>query len=199
MVEQRLKELPRQLTGSGAVALALCFLIWQRADLAVVAASIYFLLACTIATLALANLLNAALALAGLAINTASGGWSGVLFSATGLVLGIGLLILPWLMGGFGAGDVKALGALGALVGPRPLLHVFVYMAFFGGAMAVLHYVCARDLKQKAFEWWISVKASALALDPKLLKPSRCEPLRFPYAAAIAFGYYTYLTFGGVL
>lgn len=145
------------------------------------------------------NVLNAALALAGLSINTVGSGWSGFSLSLGGAALGIGLLLVPWLMGGFGAGDVKALGALGALIGPVPLLHVFVYMAFFGGGMAILHYIFERDLKQKTVEWWSCAKASALTMDPRLLKPSHSEPLRFPYAAAICFGYYTYLTFGGVL
>jgi hypothetical protein len=31
-----------------------------------------------------------------------------------------------------------------------------------------------------------------------MIIPTTTEPLRFPYAAAIAFGYYTYLTCGGV-
>lgn len=201
MAQERLKGLPRYLTGAAAAALALCFLIWQRADTAVAVASIYFLLACAMDTLhsRIPNILNAALTLAGLIINTTAGGWSGLLFSASGLALGIGLLLLPWLMGGFGAGDVKALGALGALVGPKPLLQVFVYMAFYGGAMAVLHYLCNRDLKQKAIEWWGSIKACALSRDPAQLRPERQEPLRFPYAAAIAFGYYTWLVHGGVL
>lgn len=201
MPSEPLRNLPRQLTGAGAVSLALCFLIWRRADLVVAVASLYFILACAMDTVhsRIPNLLNAALALAGLAINAAGGGWSGLLFSLGGLALGIGLLLFPYLMGGFGAGDVKAIGALGALIGPKSLLHVFVYMAFYGGAMAVLHYICNRDLKQKTREWWVSVKACALTRDPRQFKPATREPLKFPYAAAIAFGYYTWLVRGGVL
>lgn len=201
MAQVQFSQIPRVLTGIGAAALALYFLIGQGTDVAVAAASIYFILACATDSLRsrIPNVLNAALALAGLTINLTGAGWSGALFSLGGLTLGIGLLIIPWLMGGFGAGDVKALGALGALIGPAALLHVFVYMAFFGGAMAVLHYVCERDLRARGMEWWHCAKASVLAMDPRLMKPSRSEPLRFPYAAAIAFGYYTHLVFGGVL
>ena len=201
MVSERLRNLPRMLTGIGAAVLALWFLIGQRAELAVAAASIYFALACAMDTVhaRIPNVLNAALALAGLAINIASSGWSGFLFSLSGLGLGIGLLLLPYLMGGFGAGDVKALGALGALIGPQPLLHVFVYMAFYGGAMAVIHYLCNRDLVEKSREWWACAKACALTGDPRQFKPADGEPLRFPYAAAIAFGYYTWIIRGGVL
>jgi prepilin peptidase CpaA len=72
-------------------------------------------------------------------------------------------------------------------------------MAFFGGAMAVLHYLFEHNVKEKASEWLVSVKASVLTMDPSMIKPAKSESLRFPYAAAIAFGYYTYLTLGGVL
>lgn len=194
-------ELPRLLVGSLAIAVALVFLVTHRADAIVVIASLYFILACASDALRskIPNLLNAALALAGLILNYVNGGLSGLTYSALGLLLGIGLLFLPWLMGGFGAGDVKALGALGALLGPRPLLHVFVYMAFFGGAMAILHYLCERNVREKAGAWWVSVRATVLLRDPRMIKPAQTESLRFPYAAAIAFGYYTYLVYGGVL
>ena len=196
-----IKELPRHLTGLGAMVLSLYFMVTRGTDPAIAVASSYFFLACAIDTryAKIPNLLNALMALAGLLLSTAASGWSGALLSLSGLALGIALLLLPYLMGGFGAGDVKALGALGALVGPHALMHIFVYMALFGGGMAVLHYVFHHDLAQKTREAWTSIKASALSRDLRQLKPSSREPLRFPYAAAIAFGYYSYLSWGGVL
>jgi len=108
------------------------------------------------------------------------------------------LLIIPWLMGGMGAGDVKALGALGAMLGPSQLIHVFIYMGVIGGVLAILHYACERSLSAKASEWFHILKASALTRDPYLLIPESTLVSRFPYATAIAFGYYSYLTFGKV-
>jgi prepilin peptidase CpaA len=165
-----------------------------------VIASIYFIFACAFDTIKakIPNILNAGLAIAGPAFFFHTAGWTGLLTSLAGLVLGLGLLLLPWLMGGMGAGDVKALGALGALLGPRPLLHVFIYMGLIGGIMAILHYLFERNLKEKAAEWLHTIKATVLTNDPNMIVPSKTETLRFPYAAAIAFGYYTYLSFGGV-
>lgn len=145
------------------------------------------------------NVLNASLAIAGLALFFYVDGWPGLLSGLAGLALGLSLLMIPWFMGGMGAGDVKALGALGALLGPRPLIHVFVYMGLIGGIMAILHYLLERNIKEKANEWSESIKATILTQDPTLIVPTKTESLRFPYAAAIAFGYYTYLTFGEVL
>jgi len=171
---------------------------WPDASLALV--SIYLILACAIDTLKsrIPNLLNAGLALAGLTLFFYHDGWAGLLSSLLGMALGLGLLMLPWLMGGMGAGDVKALGALGAVLGPEQVFHVFLYMGLYGGLLAILHYLFARNLKAKAVEWLGSFKATVLTKDPAMLVPAKTEPLRFPYAAAIAFGYYTYLTYGGV-
>jgi prepilin peptidase CpaA len=98
-----------------------------------------------------------------------------------------------------GAGDVKALGALGAILGPQQVFHVFVYMGLYGGILAILHYLFAHNLKNMVSFWADSFKATVLTKDPRMLVPTRTESLRFPYAAAIAFGYYTYLTLGSVL
>jgi len=44
-------------------------------------------------------------------------GMNGVGFSLGGMFAGIALLIIPYAMGGMGAGDVKLLGAIGSFVG----------------------------------------------------------------------------------
>lgn len=69
--------------------------------------------------------------LAGFAINIYNSGWNGFLFSGKGLLVGAGLLFIPFLLGGMSAGDVKLLGAIGAIKGM-----VFVFYAFIGTALA---------------------------------------------------------------
>ena len=49
-------------------------------------------------------------------------GWSGLLFSLGGAALGLGILFMPYLMGGLGAGDVKFVMAIGTWLGPVLLL-----------------------------------------------------------------------------
>jgi prepilin peptidase CpaA len=67
-------------------------------------------------------------------------GLDGLFFGAAGLGFGIALLILFYLMGGMGAGDVKLLGVVGAVVGPEGVFYAFLITALVGGlyAMAVL-------------------------------------------------------------
>ena len=58
------------------------------------------------------------------------GGFQGMLFSLAGLGTGFGLFILCYLTGGIGAGDVKFMAAIGAIVG--------AYGALVSGILAVL-------------------------------------------------------------
>lgn len=196
---------PSHITGLIAVSVSFYFLAIHRDDLSIVAASIYFTLSCITDTFKskIPNILNFSLIVAGVTINSVTLGAQGALSSLCGLGLGIGLLLLPYLMGGMGAGDVKALGALGALIGPSALLHVFVYMGLLGGGFALLHHVYRSDLKATLREGWHSVCASALTRKAEYLLPNSSarpkEALRFPYSSAIALGYYCYVYWGGVL
>jgi len=196
---------PSHITGLIAVAVSAYFLIMYRDDLSIVVASAYFTLACTTDTFKskIPNLLNACLLIAGFIISAMTLGMQGFLLSLSGLGLGIGLLLLPYLMGGMGAGDVKALGALGALIGPYDLLHVFIYMAFFGGGFALIHLLYQTDIRSSIREGWLSACASALTHKTHDILPkksgARKSAMRFPYSAAIALGYYSFVYWGSIL
>lgn len=196
---------PSHFTGLIAVAVSATFLVLRRGDLSIVAASIYFLLACTTDTFKskIPNLLNLSMLFTGLVINSVTFGWHGTMMSLAGAGLGIALLLLPYLLGGMGAGDVKALGALGALLGPLDLLHVFVYMGLYGGAFALLHYLARPGITATIRHGWHSVCAFALTQKAEYILPGNHDPgkksLRFPYSSAIALGYYSFIYWGGVL
>lgn len=72
----------------------------------------------------------------GLSLNFLGGGWQGLAWSAGGLAAGFGLLFVFYLSGGFGAGDVKFLAAIGALEGVEFVLWTMAYTALIGGIMA---------------------------------------------------------------
>lgn len=48
----------------------------------------------------------------GLILNSINADLEGFVFSGSGLLLGLGLLLVPFLLGGIGAGDVKLLTAM---------------------------------------------------------------------------------------
>ena len=62
---------------------------------------------------------------------------SGILFSLMGFAVGFGLLFIPYLMGGMGAGDVKLLALIGAIKGTTFVVITGIYMALLGGLIAL--------------------------------------------------------------
>ena len=72
-----------------------------------------------------------------LVCHTWSSGADGLLFALGGLALGTAFLIVPYLTGGMGAGDVKLLGAAGAALGPKGIFISALFMALFGGIYAL--------------------------------------------------------------
>jgi Flp pilus assembly protein protease CpaA len=86
------------------------------------------------------NWLNAGLAAAGLIMQGVFFGWPGVASGALGLLVGLGVLILPWAMHGMGAGDVKLMAAIGAWLGPWLTLLSFAAGGLIGGVVAVARF-----------------------------------------------------------
>ncbi len=82
------------------------------------------------------NWLTASIVLSGLAAQVlhGQGFWHGL----SGLLVGFGVLIVPWAMHGMGAGDVKLMAAIGAWFGPWMTLVSFGTGAILGGAIAVV-------------------------------------------------------------
>ncbi len=63
---------------------------------------------------------------AALVFYTAAYGQPGLWFALAGFLLGFGMLLVLWLLGGGGGGDVKLMGALGAWLGWRQTLYVLI-------------------------------------------------------------------------
>ena len=83
------------------------------------------------------NVITFSLALVGLGFHTLSESGNGLLFSAEGVGLGFTLLIGFYVYGGMGAGDVKLLAAVGAIVGPLNVFMGFLFASLLGGLYAV--------------------------------------------------------------
>ncbi|MDH3998748.1 MAG: prepilin peptidase, partial [Desulfuromonadales bacterium] len=152
-------------------------------SLAIVSASLFFLCACATDTFKtrIPNQLILVMLVTGISYNICVAGWQGLLFGVKGFLLGFALLLLPFVMGGFGAGDLKAVSALGSLIGPSDLLQVFIYMACYGGILAVVH---------QLYQHMSTTERSILC---------ESKSVRFPYAAAIALGYSTFVIRGGII
>ncbi|MFT4416833.1 prepilin peptidase [Fredinandcohnia humi] len=121
--------------------------------------------------------------LIGLIFHTITGGWDGFLYSFLGLLVGIGLLFIPYLLGGMGAGDVKLLGAIGALKGTLFVFQAFIVISIVGGLIAIVIL-----LSKKEFGFFF--KKIMFTMKFRTLDGIEKEDMHhaFPYGVAIVIG-----------
>jgi prepilin peptidase CpaA len=74
----------------------------------------------------------------GCAVNAYTGGWGGSVHALGGAALAFAIHLPLFLLRATGGGDVKLMTALGAILGPRDWLVLFVISAVLGGVAAVI-------------------------------------------------------------
>lgn len=85
---------------------------------------------------AIANWINLAGLSAGLVCYVCTRGIKGLGWSAAGAMVGFGVFLLFYVLGGMGAGDLKLAAAFGALLGPGGILLAALLAAPIGAVMA---------------------------------------------------------------
>ncbi|SET06015.1 prepilin peptidase CpaA [Oceanobacillus limi] len=115
----------------------------------------------------------------------ATGGWDALSHSFIGFLIGFGLLLIPYFMGGMGAGDVKLLGLIGALKGGAFVFQSFLYTAIVGAIMAIIIILIRRGML-KSLLYFIASLKSGVVLKGGISKGSLTAT--YPYGVAIAAG-----------
>jgi prepilin peptidase CpaA len=119
--------------------------------------------------------------------HAASGGIAGIKLSLLGTLLGFSLLLIPYFLGGMGAGDVKLLAVIGAFGGADFVFTSFLYGAVIGGIISG-----ALLVRRKALG--VTLKRLLLIFpllaEPQFLKEDMREARqeKFPYGIAIVLG-----------
>jgi prepilin peptidase CpaA len=75
----------------------------------------------------------------------------GLVFALKGFAAGFGLYMFLYVLRAMGAGDVKLMGAVGALVGPERWFGIFLVTAIVGGVLAFLLVAVRGRLKRTLF------------------------------------------------
>jgi prepilin peptidase CpaA len=135
------------------------------------------------------NWLTFSTIIAGIVYYTYAKGYQGFLFSVKGVFLGIALLIFFYFMGGTGAGDVKLMGAVGGLLGPKGVFMAFLFTTLLGGIYAIVLLALHGGLKDKVKRYGMMLKTFIFSHrmiyippDNKEKKPILC------YGVVIALG-----------
>ena len=132
---------------------------------------------------------------AGLGLHYAAHGWSaaagpallpGLACALSGLAWGLGLFVIPYALGGLSAGDVKLMGAVGAL-GGYPFILPAIFFTVTAGAVLALSVLIWKGRLLAGLG-----RSLRLLLHPKSLRATNGLPgdERTPinYAVAIAVG-----------
>lgn len=142
------------------------------------------------------NLLTLPLCGSGLLFHLVVGGLPGLQGSARGMALGGLLLIVFYVLGVMGAGDVKLLAGVGAWLGAAATFYVFLVAALAAGVHSVLTFAVQRRLGQmKAFLQVMMLQLCTLGkhvawsepVDVAVQKPDRRRHV-MPFAVMIAVG-----------
>ena len=115
-------------------------------------------------------------------------GLLGLIYSIEGLLLGIALLIVFYIIGMMGAGDVKLLGAVGSILGPAGVFKAFLFTAIAGGVYAIIVLAYHGQLVGFIKRFALSAKLSLMTRVPAFLPNENKESPILCYGIAIAIG-----------
>jgi prepilin peptidase CpaA len=132
-----------------------------------------------------------------IAYHTSMNGFSGFFFSLEGMTAGIAILLPFYLLGGMGAGDVKLLGAVGGLLGPKGVFLAFLFTALVGGIYALILLASHGYLKKTILRYRIIVEIFILSRNIVYIPPTPSEGKpRLWYGLAISLGTFLSIGFG---
>lgn len=136
------------------------------------------------------NWLTFPLILTGIAAHAVNNGLDGFLFGIYGFGLGLGVMLIPFLFGLMGAGDVKLMAGVGAWLGINTAFMAFLITCLAGGVYALV--VMLRNLEilravmsNIKFHLFMSFVTKKFEYSP--VESARTLP-RLCYGVAIAFG-----------
>lgn len=110
-------------------------------------------------------------------------GWLGLALALGGFALAFALFLPFYLLRAFGAGDVKAMGAVGAFMGPKLAFAAVLATLIAGSVLAIAFVVfCRGDIKA------VFYRVVGVLSAPTRTTSGDRRTERFPYAGAIAVG-----------
>jgi prepilin peptidase CpaA len=124
-------------------------------------------------------------------------GWyEGLGWSLVGTVVGLGLLLPAYAIGGMGAGDVKLLAGVGAWMHASHTAYAFVVSALVGAVLAVLMVVYQKAWAKHSNQFWIIINEILTIRNPdelsRIAAERKSSMLLLPYGIPIAIGTIVY-------
>lgn len=115
---------------------------------------------------------------------TWAAGFIGLGHSLLGMLIGFGIFLPMYAVGGMAAGDVKLMAMVGAFLTPHDALWAAFFSLIAGGACGLLIVLVRGQVQQTLGRYWLMLRARAYfspAADEVAGKP-------FPYSVAVLLG-----------
>ncbi len=124
----------------------------------------------------------------------------GAVMAGEGMLLALAVYLPFYLLRGMGAGDVKLMAAVGAIVGPSYWMAVLILTALAGGVAGLVYAVLKGRLTEISCNLWFLVKDLLQLRAPHRTNPEldfrNTNALRMPHGVMIAAGCLGFLAVG---
>ncbi|MGA2255574.1 MAG: prepilin peptidase [Thermoguttaceae bacterium] len=149
------------------------------------------------------NWLTIPLVLAGWTAGACGGGFYGLAWSMGGTLVGLGLLLPAYAIGGMGAGDVKLMAGIGAWIGATATFYAFCVSSVIGGVIALAMVLFRRRWHHHVLQFFKIVDEILVIRNPDALSAIAAQRkstmLLLPYGIPIALGTIAYFFWNGML
>jgi prepilin peptidase CpaA len=128
--------------------------------------------------------------IAGFALNAAYHGVPGVTASLVAALVMISVLFAPFALGGIGAGDVKMMAAVAALLGLRLGFAALLVGMLFGGIIMIGHLARVGRLREKLVSTgqMFMLAFGARSMEPLRVSAAQPGAVALPYSVPLALG-----------
>lgn len=137
----------------------------------------------------LPNTLTVCGTIVGIVFHVGTQGWNGLLFSIIGACTGFLIVLVLYLLGALGAGDVKLFAAIGAMMGCMFVLQTLIYSILCAGIIGLVLLLIKKQMRatgHKLTAWLISI--IALNRLETLREIKYQKNIKFPFMYAVLPG-----------
>jgi prepilin peptidase CpaA len=129
--------------------------------------------------------------------------WHGLGWSIVGTMVGLGLLLPAYAIGGMGAGDVKLLAGVGAWMHATHTVYAFAVSAVIGALLAIAMVLYRRAWRKHSNQFWLILTEILTIRNPGELSTIAAERkssmLLLPYGIPLAIGTIAYFAWNNML
>lgn len=124
----------------------------------------------------------------GVAFHFVVDGFTGIWHALEGGAVGFGIMLILYLCGAVGGGDVKLFGAIGTWVGTYLTLTTMMYSIFVAGLIGILILLWRREALQRIKRVFVSIFGAILLKSIVPIQANAKGQLQFPFMLAVLPG-----------